>query len=213
MARATATSPSGCASRWNAIGATKTGSDVSEPSTRHVVERRLTSPALPVSRDPIMAIGTDVSPEVFDPFKQDEAIKMRRLFDAASAHYMRAVLLRRLRDHAPAGSGLSGLRALFLSLLHEPGEETHGCLITNSAIEFGDARRPKFVSDGFAILRDAFADRLTEARQVAEQGAEALALLALYQGVLVLVRGGFDRSALETMVMQFFDDMEKHNGT
>ena len=28
-------------------------------------------------RDPIKAIGTDVSPEVFDPFKQDEAIKVR----------------------------------------------------------------------------------------------------------------------------------------
>ncbi len=42
-----------------------------------VVDRLLTAPALPVSRDPIKAIGTDVSPEVFDPFKQDEAIKMR----------------------------------------------------------------------------------------------------------------------------------------
>ncbi|RPI55183.1 MAG: indolepyruvate/phenylpyruvate decarboxylase, partial [Acidobacteria bacterium] len=42
-----------------------------------LVERLLMSPALPVSRDPIKAIGTDVSPEVFDPFKQDEAIKMR----------------------------------------------------------------------------------------------------------------------------------------
>jgi indolepyruvate decarboxylase len=42
-----------------------------------VVERLLSAPALPVARDPITAIGTDVSPEVFDPFKQDEAIKMR----------------------------------------------------------------------------------------------------------------------------------------
>jgi indolepyruvate decarboxylase len=42
-----------------------------------VVDRLLTAPALPVSRDPIKAIGTDVSPEVFDPFKQDEAIKVR----------------------------------------------------------------------------------------------------------------------------------------
>ncbi len=42
-----------------------------------LVDRLLTAPALPVSRDPIKAIGTDVSPEVFDPFKQDEAIKMR----------------------------------------------------------------------------------------------------------------------------------------
>ncbi len=42
-----------------------------------LVDRLLTAPALPVSRDPVTAIGTDVSPEVFDPFKQDEAIKMR----------------------------------------------------------------------------------------------------------------------------------------
>jgi indolepyruvate decarboxylase len=42
-----------------------------------LVERLLATPALPVARDPITAIGTDVSPEVFDPFKQDEAIKMR----------------------------------------------------------------------------------------------------------------------------------------
>jgi indolepyruvate decarboxylase len=42
-----------------------------------LVDRLLAAPALPVSRDPITAIGTDVSPEVFDPFKQDEAIKMR----------------------------------------------------------------------------------------------------------------------------------------
>jgi indolepyruvate decarboxylase len=42
-----------------------------------LVERLRMAPALPVSRDPISAIGTDVSPEVFDPFRQDEAIKMR----------------------------------------------------------------------------------------------------------------------------------------
>jgi indolepyruvate decarboxylase len=46
-----------------------------------VVERLLAAPALPVSRDPITAIGTDVSPEVFDPFKQDEAIKMRHVIN------------------------------------------------------------------------------------------------------------------------------------
>jgi indolepyruvate decarboxylase len=46
-----------------------------------VVERLLAAPALPVSRDPITANGTDVSPEVFDPFKQDEAIKMRHVIN------------------------------------------------------------------------------------------------------------------------------------
>ena len=42
-----------------------------------VVDRLVNAPALPMARDPIKAIGTDVSPEVFDPFKQDEAIRMR----------------------------------------------------------------------------------------------------------------------------------------
>ena len=42
-----------------------------------LVERLAEAPALPMARDPIKAIGTDVSPEVFDPFKQDETIKMR----------------------------------------------------------------------------------------------------------------------------------------
>lgn len=42
-----------------------------------LVDRLVAAPALPVARNPITAIGTDVSPEVFDPFKQDETIKMR----------------------------------------------------------------------------------------------------------------------------------------
>jgi hypothetical protein len=42
-----------------------------------LVDRLVNAPALPMARDPIKAIGTGVSPEVFDPFKQDEQIKMR----------------------------------------------------------------------------------------------------------------------------------------
>jgi indolepyruvate decarboxylase len=46
-----------------------------------LVERLLAAPALPVSKDPIKAIGTDVSPEVFDPFKQDESIRIRHVIN------------------------------------------------------------------------------------------------------------------------------------
>jgi indolepyruvate decarboxylase len=46
-----------------------------------LVDRLLAAPALPMARDPIKAIGTDVSPEVFDPFKQDEAVKMRHVIN------------------------------------------------------------------------------------------------------------------------------------
>lgn len=134
------------------------------------------------------------------------------LFDASSEHYARTVLLRRIREHAPPGCGVGGLRALFLSLLHEPDGETHGCLITNSAIEFGCAARPKLVADGFAILQDTFAHRLSERAHATARETDATALLALYQGVLVLVRSGFDTSLIKTMISQFFDDLEGGHG-
>ena len=40
------------------------------------------------------------------------------------------------------GAGIEGLRRLFLSLLREPDGGSSGCLITNSAVEFGRMERP-----------------------------------------------------------------------
>lgn len=130
----------------------------------------------------------------------------RGLFRAASAHYNRTVLLRRIRHHAPEGSGIEGLRGLFLSLLREPDGGTAGCLITNTAIEFGDQHMPGFVTDGFSTLRDTFAERL------GGNEAEALELLALYQGVLVLVRAGYDTAALQQMMTDRFNTLEERHG-
>jgi AcrR family transcriptional regulator len=133
------------------------------------------------------------------------------LFDAASGHYLRMVLARRIRDHAPEGSGIAGLRVLFLSLLKEPGGTTHGCLITNSAVEFAD-QCPEFVAQGFACLRAAFASRLAEAQGGVVLETDLTALLALYQGVLVLLRSGVDSKTLEPMIFDFFDKLEARNG-
>jgi len=129
------------------------------------------------------------------------------LFAAASAHYLRTVVDRRLQTHAPAGSGIEGLRSLFLSLLDEPGGTTDGCLITNSAVEFsGEA--PALVSEGFARLGATFADRLREAFGIVRK-EEAMALLALYQGILVLVRSGADPAPLEATIRDQFDKLER----
>lgn len=130
----------------------------------------------------------------------------RGLFEAACAHYNRAVLARRIDVLAPRGAGIEGLRRLFLSLLREPDGGSSGCLITNSAVEFGCKDRPDFVTDGFAVLRDCFADCLSG------NDAEAVALLALYQGTLVLVRAGYDKAALEAMITDHFETLEKHHG-
>jgi len=52
-----------------------------DTSLELLVERLVAAPALPVAGEPVRAIGTDVSPEVFDPFKQDEAIKVRHVIN------------------------------------------------------------------------------------------------------------------------------------
>jgi indolepyruvate decarboxylase len=50
-------------------------------SLEALVARLSESPGLPVASDPVQAIGTDVSPEVFDPYKRDEAIKVRHVIN------------------------------------------------------------------------------------------------------------------------------------
>jgi len=140
------------------------------------------------------------------------------LFDAAFAHYNRAVLRYRIDRFAPPSAGLGGLRDLFRSLLHEPNRESFGCLITNSAVELGGAgsSHPS-VREGFKILTDTFRDRLTAARRsgLLRRGIEPVAtatkLLALYQGILVLVRGGHDKKVLEEMLMTEFNNLEVHH--
>ena len=52
-----------------------------DTSLQSLVERLVAAPALPVAAEPVRAVGTDVSPEVFDPFKQDEAIKVRHVIN------------------------------------------------------------------------------------------------------------------------------------
>jgi indolepyruvate decarboxylase len=50
-------------------------------SLERMVERLLAAPDLSAAADPITAIGADISPEVLDPFKQDESIKMRHVIN------------------------------------------------------------------------------------------------------------------------------------
>jgi TetR/AcrR family transcriptional repressor of nem operon len=140
----------------------------------------------------------------------------RGIFLAAFAHYLKAVLDRRISSFAKPANGLSGLRQLFLSLLREPDGETFGCLITNSAIEFGsnDAVSGQTVRKGFEILQRVFVDRLAAAKAAnrlrgdVDPNIGAVRLLALYQGVLVLIRGGYEPSMIRRAIYLEFDNLE-----
>jgi AcrR family transcriptional regulator len=137
------------------------------------------------------------------------------LFEAAFGHYNRAVLHRRIAEYSGASLGLSGLRALFISLLREPNGQSFGCLITNSAIEFGgEGSCPAGVREGLNALSDVFLERLSAARASGalrddiDLTAAAQRLLALYQGILVLVRAGHDKAAIERFINVEFDTLE-----
>lgn len=139
------------------------------------------------------------------------------LFDAAFDHYLEAVLRQRIATHADPQLGLAGVRKLFRTLLAEPRGERHGCLITNTAIEFGasEAKRQAAVHRGFEILQATLLERLTQARAAGllaptiTPAVAAVKLLALYQGVLVLVRSGFDKRQLAAAIDLEFDSLER----
>ncbi|MBV9982223.1 helix-turn-helix domain-containing protein [Bradyrhizobium sp.] len=137
------------------------------------------------------------------------------LFSAAFAHYNRAVLQGRLDRFAPRERGLDGLRKLLLSLLHEPGGGTFGCLITNSAVELGGkGKSHPSVDEGLRTLETAFLARLAAARKEralhagTNPAVAATRLLALYQGILVLIRAGYAAAPLKRLINQEFDSLE-----
>jgi TetR/AcrR family transcriptional repressor of nem operon len=137
------------------------------------------------------------------------------LFDAAFAHYISAVLRARIDRYASSAAGLRGLRELFLTLLREPDGESFGCLITNMAVELGaEVPRHPCLADGLATLKRAFTERLEEARAAGALHPSikplpaAMKLLALYHGILVLVRAGYDKAALKRLIIDEFVNLE-----
>ncbi len=140
----------------------------------------------------------------------------RGIFLASFEHYLQAVLGRRIAQFAKPEAGVSGLRQLFLTLLREPDGEAFGCLITNSAIEFGGEGNlaASAIARGFDILERLFAERLSAAKAARllpgnfDTRAGAARLLALYQGILVLVRGGYDLKRIKAAIQQEFDQLE-----
>lgn len=137
------------------------------------------------------------------------------LFNAAFESYLEQVLQGRIARHADEKRGLNGVRQLFLSLLEEPNNEHFGCLITNSAIEFGDDQSvcKNSVQRGFDILLQALIHRLTQAQQLGRLRPGlvvlpcALKLLALYQGILVMVRSGYEKAPLRGAIEQEFSSI------
>lgn len=137
------------------------------------------------------------------------------LFNAAFELYLDQVLQGRITRHAEERRGINGVRQLFLTLLEEPNDEHFGCLITNSAIEFGDDDSvcKDCVQRGFDILLQALIQRLTQAYEAGRLRPGiavlpcALKLVAFYQGILVMVRSGYEKAPLRSAIEQEFSNI------
>jgi len=108
------------------------------------------------------------------------------LFVKALAHYNNTVVRKRIKEHLEGKPPADGIRSLFLSLLREPD----GCLLTNSAVEFGagESVARAGVQEGLSLLENAFRAALD--RLEPNSAHMPVKLLALYQGILVLIRFG-----------------------
>ncbi len=122
------------------------------------------------------------------------------VLDRYAAHVVDARVARYLTD---APDPRAGLRAMFTSTFEGRPAPDPGCLVTNSAVEspaLATEARQK-VGTSLDALRAGFFDaaqRLAGAHQGAAAAADQL--LALYQGLLVLVRFGADEKLLRSVV-------------
>lgn len=134
------------------------------------------------------------SGSLYNSFGNKEAL-FRRVLEK----YNRLVVQARISEHFDGSEPLKSLLAFFLSTLDEPGGGALGCLLTNSAVEFAGAGAAE-ISDGFGLQARAFEQQLLRLGHGRRARKNAVRLLAFYQGVLVLVRHGYDKAKLAPMI-------------
>ena len=130
------------------------------------------------------------------------------LFEAALDRYRSDVVDRRVDEHLRPELGVAGIRSFFTSTYTVEPLPTHGCLLTNSAIEFSalERRAQRKVTQGLGAIQEALSAQLRSAQAAREIGdtvdigSVTDMLLVLYEGMLAMARTGrsltvdFDRA-------------------
>ena len=134
------------------------------------------------------------------------------LFRSALGHYVETVVRGRIGAFAGPAASLDDLEQLFLSIWEMPQADGFGCLVTNSAVEFGPGV-PSFAADkvaeGLAVAADGIRAVLVRTLG-SERGEQEAAHLALvYHGVLVLSRSGTLSDAHRQSINATFDRLRR----
>jgi AcrR family transcriptional regulator len=129
------------------------------------------------------------------------------LFRAALDAYNDQVVQGRVRAHLLEPTDpVAGIRSFFTSAFETGLDPDPGCLLTNTAVEsFTVPEATTGVRQGLETIESGFADALMRARTLGLLSADldvemsSARLLALYQGLLVLVRAGTPLTKLHTI--------------
>ena len=133
----------------------------------------------------------------------------RALFIAGIRRYLDRVVetnVRRLIEVEPAGEAV---RQFFLKLVEAPIDRIRrGCLVTNSAVEFGveDAELAALIRKAFRRVERVLYERLVEAQKANQlvEGVQpkvlARLLITVLQGIRVMARVGVDREIMRDAV-------------
>jgi TetR/AcrR family transcriptional repressor of nem operon len=133
------------------------------------------------------------------------------LFRRALDHYVSTIVTPRLVAYAGVEAALDDLEQLFLTLFQPPYDDGYGCLVVNSAAEFGsaDSIASDGVRTGLGLVHRHIEDVVR--RELGPDGAQATAahLALIYQGLLVLSRAGLLTAAHRDAITQEFDHLRR----
>jgi TetR/AcrR family transcriptional repressor of nem operon len=133
------------------------------------------------------------------------------LFQRALDHYVTNFVAPRLDAYAGADATLDDLQELFLTLFRPPLDDGYGCLVVNSAAEFGsgDSIASHGVRVGLDLVHRHLEDVIRREIGSAAVSSTAARLSVIYQGLLVLSRAGRLTLAHEVAVRDEFDTLRR----
>ena len=133
------------------------------------------------------------------------------LFRRALDHYVTGFVAPRLATYAGTQATLDDLEQLFLTLFEPPLDDGYGCLVVNSAAEFGsdDSIASDGVRLGLGLVHRHIEDVVRRELGPAAAEATAARLVLMYHGLLVLSRTGPLASTHHDAIRHEFDALRR----
>jgi AcrR family transcriptional regulator len=133
------------------------------------------------------------------------------LFRRALDHYVTSLVAPRLEAYAGSAATLDDLEQLFLTLFEAPFNDGYGCLVVNSAAEFGsvDSIARDGVRTGLGLVHRHLEDVVRRELGPERAEADAARLALIYQGLLVLSRAGLLTTSHRDAIHQEFDELRR----